>query len=261
MSGSGSFDSVPLWLFFIAFAILVAVSIESGYRIGRYRSRHTKEEREAPVGAIVGAALGLLGFILAFTFGLAASRFDARRQIVVKESNAIGTTYLRAGLLPEESVTSIRALLEQYTDARIEVTKTKDVDVLMARSEELHEKLWREGERVGKQHPNSIVVGLFLESLNETIDVHAERVLIAVRNRLPLAIWVALLFVTVITMGGVGYHEGLSKSQRSPAILVLVLSFSLIMTLIADLDRPQDGYLRVSQEAMLELQKMIQQHP
>jgi hypothetical protein len=131
----------------------------------------------------------------------------------------------------------------------------------MQRSEELHEKLWKEGERVGNGNPQSIVVGLFLESLNEMIDVHAERVLIAVRNRLPTAIWISLFFVTVITMGGVGYHEGLSKSRRSPAILVLVFSFSLVITLISDLDRPQDGYLRVSQEAMIELQRMIQQHP
>ncbi|MCU0709980.1 MAG: hypothetical protein MUF23_16995 [Pirellula sp.] len=261
MPGTSPIDHVPLWLLFIAIAVMVAISIEAGYRIGRYRSRHSKDERESPVGAIVGASLGLLGFILAFTFGLAASRFDERRRIVVQEANAIGTTYLRAGLLPGDSTKSIRKLLEEYTDARLEVTKTRDIPLLMQRSEELHEKLWKEGERVGNGNPQSIVVGLFLESLNETIDVHAERVLIAVRNRLPTAIWISLFFVTVITMGGVGYHEGLSKSRRSPAILVLVFSFSLVITLISDLDRPQDGYLRVSQEAMIELQRMIQQHP
>src|ERR1700720_1526300 len=99
---SGLMDYLPLWGLFAASVFVVGLSIECGHRLGHYRRRSSEEEKEAPVGAIVGATLGLLAFILAFTFGLAASRFDARRQIVVEEANAIGTTYLRAGLLAED---------------------------------------------------------------------------------------------------------------------------------------------------------------
>ena len=67
---------------------------------------------------MVAATLGLLAFILAFTFGLAASRFDSRMQVLLDEANAIGTTYLRAGMLPEQGK-QIRALLREYADARL----------------------------------------------------------------------------------------------------------------------------------------------
>src|SRR5690348_10734501 len=100
MPVSGPLDHLPLWGLFGATVAVVLLSIEGGYRLGQSRRRRSEDEKEGPVGAIVGATLGLLGFILAFTFGLAASRFDARRQIVVEEANDIGTTYLRAGLLP-----------------------------------------------------------------------------------------------------------------------------------------------------------------
>src|SRR4051812_10427232 len=97
----GPLDALPLWALFAATIVVVLLSIEAGHRLGQFRRRHSEDEKEAPVGAIVGATLALLGFVLAFTFGVAASRFDARRQIVVEEANAVGTTFLRAGLLPD----------------------------------------------------------------------------------------------------------------------------------------------------------------
>src|SRR5438045_2424754 len=99
MSAAGLLDAVPIWGLFLATIGVVVLSVEAGIWLGRYRRRQTDQEKEAPVGGIVAATLGLLAFVLAFTFGLAATRFDARRQVVVKEANAIGTAYLRAGML------------------------------------------------------------------------------------------------------------------------------------------------------------------
>src|SRR5271154_4680232 len=89
-------DVIPLWGLFLAHCLLGAIAVQSGYWIGRWRHARARDEKEAPVGAMVASILGLLGFMLAFTFGLAASRFDARRQVILEEANAIGTTYLRA---------------------------------------------------------------------------------------------------------------------------------------------------------------------
>src|SRR5476651_1818526 len=139
----GPMDYLPLWGLFAATVFLVGLSIEAGYRLGQYRRRSSEEEKEAPVGAIVGATLGLLGFILAFTFGMAASRFDARRQIVVEEANAIGTTYLRAGLLPDGRAVKVRKLLTEYVDARLEAVQSGDIDKAQRRSDELHGELWK----------------------------------------------------------------------------------------------------------------------
>jgi hypothetical protein len=261
MSNSGLIDAFPLWGLFGATIVVVLLSIEGGYRLGQFRRRRSEDEKEAPVGAIVGATLALLGFILAFTFGLAASRFDAKRQIVVEEANAIGTTYLRAGLLPDGRAMKIRKLLGEYVDSRLEVVQTGGIEQVLRRSDDLHRVLWKEAEAVGHQYPGSIVVGLFIQSLNETIDVHSKRVQVALQNRLPGILWATLYLITMLTMAGVGYHEGLSRSRRSIAIVVLVLTLSAIMTLVADLDRPQEGLLTVSQRAMTDLRKMMNDAP
>src|SRR5271165_5160231 len=134
MLNSGPLDAVPLWGLFGATVVIVLLSIEGGYWLGWYRRRRSEEEKEGPVGAIVAATLGLLAFVLAFTFGLAASRFDARRQIVVEDANAIGTTYLRAGLLPNGRGVKIRKLLREYVDARLEAAETGDVEKVLQRS-------------------------------------------------------------------------------------------------------------------------------
>ena len=258
---SGPLDHIPLWALFGATVAIVLLSIEGGYRLGRYRRRHCEDEKEAPVGAIVAATLGLLGFFLAFTFGLAASRFDGRRQVVVEEANAIGTTYLRAGLLPDGHDVKIRMLLGEYVDARLDVVRTGDVAKALRRSEELHRELWQEAETIGTQYPGSIMAGLFVQSLNDTIDVHAKRVLVGLQNRMPGVLWGALYLLTILTMTGVGYYDGLTRSTRSIAILVLALTFSTIILLVADLDRPQEGLLTVSQRAMTDLQEMINNKP
>ncbi|MBW1790203.1 MAG: hypothetical protein JRK53_26925 [Deltaproteobacteria bacterium] len=91
------FYSVPIWVMFLVIFMVVQLSIEAGFRHGARKRRLSNRKQEAPVGSIIRAALGLLAFILAFTFGMAASRFDTRKAITLDEANAIKTTYLRAG--------------------------------------------------------------------------------------------------------------------------------------------------------------------
>jgi len=89
------------------------------------------------------------------------------------------------------------------------------------------------------------------------IDLHAKRLALGVRNRIPNPIWVALYFMAVLGTAAMGYHAGLAGSGRSLAIVALVLAFSAVITLIADLDRPQAGLLRVSQQTMVNLQETM----
>jgi hypothetical protein len=208
------------------------------------------------VGAIVAAGLGLLAFLLAFTFGMAASRFDTRRGLVLDEANAIGTTYLRAALLPEPHRTEIRTLLRDYVDLRLEAVQPGMSVPARERSEELQSRLWAQAVVVAEKQPTPIT-GLFIQSLNEVIDLHAKRVTMGLRNRIPLTIWVALYSTAILAMAGVGYYSGLSSTTRSLATLALAIAFSGILCLIADLDRPQEGLLKVSQQAMVDLRKSL----
>ena len=196
--------------------------------------------------------------MLAFTFSMAASRFEARRQVVLEEANAIGTTYLRARLLPEPQRGEVAKLLREYVDVRIRGIREGEIADAVARSEKLHEQLWSQATAAAEKNPGSIMTGLFIQSLNDVIDLHAKRVMVGTRSRIPITIWGGLFALTVGGMASMGYQAGLSATRRSPAMLLLVLAFAGVLLLIADLDRGQEGFLRVSQAAMTDLQRTMQ---
>jgi hypothetical protein len=257
MQSAGLLDSLPLWGLYVATVVLILLAVEGGQRLGKYSRQLPEQELEAPVSVMVVATLGLLAFMLAFTFGLAASRFDMRRGFVVDEANTIGTTYLRAGLLSEPYRTEVRNLLREYVDVRLELVRPEKTEEAMHRSDELHGRLWFQAVAVGEKNPGSIVSGLFIGSLNEVIDLHAKRVNLGLRSRVPGTIWAALYFVAIPATGAVGYHAGLTGTRRSLVVVALVLTFSAVMLLIADLDRPLEGLLKVSRQAMIDLRNSL----
>lgn len=249
-------DSFPLWGLYLGMTATVLFSVEAGFRFGNYRKRSGAADKEGPVGPMVGATLALLAFLLTFSFGIAASRFEARRQGLLNEVNSIGTTYLRASLLPEPQQAQIRRLLHDYVETRIQGAQSNQIDSSIAKSESLHKQLWAQAAEVVALDTKSIITGLFVQSLNETIDMHTTRVH-ALHARIPTVIWAVLGFVTVMAMSATGYQEGLGSTRRSPVILMLVLAFSVVVALIADLDRPHEGLLHVNQQIMIDLEKSM----
>ena len=205
-------DVIPLWGIILITVAVILLSIECGFRLGQFRRRGSELEDKPPVGEMVAATLALLAFMLAFTFGLAASRFEVRRGLVIDEANAIGTTYLRAGLLPEPYREEVRKLLREYVSVRLEAIRAEKLNQSISRSEELQSQLWSRAAAVGEKNPGSIVVGLFIASLNEVIDLHAKRLALGVRNRIPNPIWAALYFMAVLGTAAMGYHAGLAGS-------------------------------------------------
>jgi hypothetical protein len=248
------FNESPLWLVFLGTVAIAATAIEAGYRLGRSRRNGSNPEKEQPVAAIASSTLGLLGFLLAFTFGVAASRFDDRRLAVLDDANAIGTTYLRANLLAEPERSECRELLRACVTARLAAVKSETNQEAMATSVMIHDALWTKATAAAVADPHSIMTGLFIESLNNVIDLHATRVLFGLRSQIPSSVWLALFFIAAMAMGSLGYQEGLAGSRRSLATIALLLTFSSVLLLIADLDRPQEGLLRVGQQAIIDLQ-------
>jgi len=236
--------------------VLVLAAVEVGFRIGRWSGQRSEHEQETPVGAIVGAVLGLVAFLLAFTFGMAASRYDTRRELILDEANAIGTTYLRAGMVPDPHRTAIRDLLRRYVDLRLDAVEPDKRVAALAQSEEVQSQLWAQAVVVAEKNPTPIT-GLFVQSLNDVIDLHAKRITLGMRNRIPFTIWMALYLAAGLASIGVGYQAGLSGKNRTLATLVLAIAFSLTLWLVADLDRPQEGLLKVSQQAMIDLRNSL----
>ena len=167
-----SFDSVPIWAVLLATIGLVFLSIETGVRLGKRRLLRGGGKLEVS-GAMIGATMALLAFMLAFTFNGAAGRHDARKTLVIEEANAIEMTWLRAGFLAEPNRADSRGLLRDYVDLRVKAAGGQ-VDLMEAvlRSEALHDKMWAVALEVGQKNASSITAGLFIQSLNQVIDLH-----------------------------------------------------------------------------------------
>ncbi len=250
-------DILPLWGLFLVASAVYWLVMEGGYRLGKWRHAHMPDERDQPVGAMVASILGLVALVLGFTFSLAASRFDARRTTVLEESNAIGTCYLRARLLPEPQRTEIAKLLREYVDLRLRGVGGSNPNEAIARSEAIHELLWSQAAAAAEKNSASIMTGVFVQSLNDVIDVHAKRLFVGIRSRIPVVIWIGIVGLSMLGLTAVGYQAGLTTTRRSPAMLALVLTFLVVLLLIADLDRGQEGLLRVSQQSLIDLQKSM----
>jgi hypothetical protein len=242
---------------FVGTIIIILFAAEAGLWLGRYIRKRVQERPKAPIGEIVAAMLGLLAFMLGFTFSLAATRFDGRRALVLEEANAIGTTYLRAGLLAEPHRSELRRLLREYVKTRIVSGTRERIWQAKVQSEELHKQLWGQATEVGDKNPTSITVGLFISSLNDMIDLHAKRVQLGMRNQIPIVIWAVLYLLAVFAIGMMGYHTGMEGARRFLGFVPLVLTFSLVILLIADLDRPREGLLKVSQQSLIDLLNSI----
>ena len=256
MQINGPLDYFPLWALFLVTVAAALLLIDLGYRFGRYRLRRTEAEKEELAGTMVGAILGLLGFMLAFTFGLAANRFNDRRQLVVAEANAIGQSYLRALMISEPIRTESRNLLRDYVDVRLEAVESGDADRAISKSVELHQRLWSQAV-AATEKDRSDITSIFVQSLNEVIDLHAKRVVFGLRSRIPGAIWIALYLLVFVAMASMGYHHGLNSPRRSPALLALVIAFSAVLILNVDLDRPREGWLRTSQQPIIDLRNFM----
>jgi hypothetical protein len=250
------FDTLPLWTILPLTIALALLAVELGYRFARYRQRRSEGEKEVNVGGMVGAMLGLFAFMLAFTFGFASSRYQDRRQLVLTESNAIGTTYLRTAMIPEPMSTDAKRLLREYVDVRLEAVKPGQLEQGMIKSEELQKSLWSTAvAAVAKER--SPTTSLFVQSLNQLIDLHAQRVMAGTRSRVPGVIWIVLYLLAVLTMLMMGYQTGLAGTRRSIAVIALIVGFSSVLFLIADLDRPGQGMLSTTQEALVDLRRSM----
>jgi hypothetical protein len=149
-------------------------------------------------------------------------------------------------------------LLREYVGLRIRGDAGHTVSEAVVRSEAIHNALWAQASAAAEKNPNSIMTGVYVQSLNNLIDLHAKRVMAGLRSRIPLVIWGGLFGLGMLAMAAVGYQAGLSATRRSPAMLGLVMAFSVVLLLIADLDRAHEGMLQVSQQALVDAQRTMQ---
>lgn len=240
-----------LALVFAASVFLIAAAAE----LGHWLARRAGDRASSNISTMEASILGLLALMISFTFAMALSRYDARRDAVLAEANSIGTTALRARLLPPPHSTDCLNLLREYVQIRLDVTRKTpspmQMEAAIARSNAIQEALWQQVKTVAGKDSGLVPTGLFVQALNDMID-NQEKRLTAGRNRVPNIVLLALYGITFIALTFTGYAAGLEKRRWRPGVYLTGLVAATVILLIQDLDRSSSGFITVSQQPMID---------
>ena len=251
-------DSAPLPGILAGTFLLILAAMEPGFRLGVARSNKPDFRKEDHVSSMTGAHLGLLAFVLAFSFSLAAGHYDKRKQTILEEAIAIETAYLRADLVAEPHGARIQQLLREYLNARSGLISYDSVARIIDEAEELQLAIWLQVNELNEANNFDVKASLMTQSINSVFELHDKRVANSKYNRIPGSIWIALYAVLVLSMLGMGYFFGINQRRSPTAAISLALSFSVILFLIADLDRPLAGFLQVDKSTLAQLQLRLE---
>ena len=246
------FAEWPLQLIFAVSLALILAASEFGHWLGqRAGERHNEN-----ITTLEASMLGLLALMISFTFAMALTRFDARRDAVLNEANAIGTTALRARLLPSPHSSDCLALLRDYVKVRLDITRrvpsNAELNEAIARSNAIQEALWQQAKAMAAKDTGLVPTGLFIQSLNDMIDNHEKR-LTAARNRVPNIALVALYAIAAIAIAFTGYAGAAEPRRWRPGVYITSTLIAGMILLIQDIDRPGAGFVRVSQQPMIDV--------
>jgi hypothetical protein len=246
-------------IFLVGLAIILAAS-----EIGWQLAARDGGLAGGNVSTLESAMLGLLALIIGFTFAMALSRFEARRVALLNEANAIGTTALRARLLPEPHRKDILKLLKEYVQIRIDIVQSghslTELRTVVDRSNVIQEALWQQAKAVVVKDNSMVPTGLFIQTLNEMIDDQEKR-LAALRNRVPNVVLVGLFGIAAIAGGFAGYASGLDPKRNRLPVYIMGFLVSAVILLIFDLDRPSSGFITNDQQSMVDVAASIGAFP
>jgi hypothetical protein len=226
--------------------LAVLAFLEIGRRIGCSARAKAGEKAASGAGAIDAAVYGLLGLLIAFTFSGAATRFEARRHLIVEEANAIGTAYLRLDMLPAEARKSLQEKFRQYVDSRLEVyRKLPDIEAAktgLSRSASIQSEIWSEAVAASRAILPQPAAMLLLPALNQMIDITTTRT-VAGQNHPPSIIFVMLILLALLSALLAGYGMACSSSRIHMLVFAAILSFTIYV--IFDLEYPRLGLIQI----------------
>lgn len=240
--------------------------IETGFRLGRRSQGNIVKAQASQVRSIMGAVLGLLAFILAFSFATGQSHYEIRIQHMVEEAQLARNAHFQAEFLPAPYSAQAQQILHKYISDRVLADQLAKKDSiaevleLVEESEQMQQQLWRiavETEALRAATGGAMGRAPFTTMVNALIDIHAQRVQAALMNRIPNILWISLYLLAMLAMLVTGYQAGLVGRRSPVATVSLALAFSGIMILITDLDRPLMSLFHMDNHIMYEvLQEM-----
>jgi hypothetical protein len=247
------------WILFLLIVVVYMLIISLGAMFGHQKLLNGIKEPETAIEATVGSVLGLLAFILGFTFSLTWTRFANRNRMVIGHAKAIEVCYLRAGLVTEKQKLNVRRLLKEYTEILLGIQTGADREMSLVRIDEIHRLIWNETTSLAKEDIDSELRSLFIGSVNDMIGLSLERKIVTMFLRVPNAIWRSLFFLAAIGMLAFGYQAGIFGISRLFQLVLLPIAFALVMVLIADLNS-QDlrRRFKVTQRPLMEVLALME---
>ena len=235
-------SDIHLLVFTISFVVLWLATWTGAFLRGKLGFEVPEDLRE-DFGVVLAASLTLLGLIIGFSFSMATTRYDLRKSYEEEEANAIGTEYVRADLLPQADAAQVRALLRQYTDLRIQFYSTRDRDQLPHINQDtaqLQNKLWAAVAGPANAQPTP-VKALAVSGMNDVLNSQGYTQA-AWWNRIPAAAWGMMTAIAIVAnvLLGVGAHR-----TKATLFVVVPLVVAVSFMLIADIDSPRGGVIRV----------------
>lgn len=239
----------------IALTIAFVVTTELMFRVGRGVSARYDEMLQQQVSTVQAATLGLLALVLGFTMSMAESRFAARRQVLVAEANAIGTTFLRTDFLPEPDRSPSRDLVREYVASRRAYFHATHAEApaATARSKAISAQIWQRAAAAARAHPDWDVLSTYIESVNNMIDLEATRDL-AIGARLPPEINGLLALVAFSAIGITGFATGLARKRAMLTQYAVPILVAVACVVIVDLDRSRFGLISTGDRPMQRLE-------
>jgi hypothetical protein len=226
--------------------IAVLAFLEIGRRVGCAALSKEAKEPAPGAGAIDAAVYGLLGLLIAFTFSGAATRFEARRHLIVEEANAIGTAYLRLDMLSAEARKSLQEKFRRYVDSRLEIYRLLP-DIAAAKAELSHSaaiqsEIWTEAVTASRALLPQPAAMLLLPALNQMIDITTTRTVAAI-NHPPLIIFIMLISLALLCSLLAGYNMACNRNRFHMLVFAAILAFTIYV--IFDLEYPRLGLIKI----------------
>ncbi|HXC17884.1 MAG TPA: hypothetical protein VNV60_10630 [Holophagaceae bacterium] len=236
---------LPLFALASSASLLLALIalIELGRRIGTRRLAEDADGATKGVSAVEAAIFGLFGLLLAFTFSGAASRFDARRDLIVKEANAIGTAYLRVDMMPAAIQPKLREDFRAYVDARLAFYRA-GAGADSAPYAALQNTIWSEAAAAAKEAPSTPPAMLMLPALNDMIDITTTRA-VASQTHPPAVIYGLLFLMTLVSALFVGFGMAGARTRGWLHIVGYAVVMVGALYIIMDFEYPRLGIIRV----------------
>jgi hypothetical protein len=246
----------PIYVFGLSLAVLWLAAWTGAYIRKRRRQSVEAADRQ-DYSVIEGATLTLLGLIIGFSFSMAINRYDQRKNCEEAEANAIGTEYVRADLLPAADAAKVRALLREYVNQRVLFYNTRDSNKLRqinGDTEQLQANLWLAVRGPALAQPNPLA-SLILSGMNDVLNTQGYTQA-AWWNRIPTAAWALMAAIGICCNLLIGF--GSRRIEARPILFIVTpLVVSISFFLIADIDSPRGGVIRVTPQNLVSLAKSL----